>query len=53
MRGAGADRGADVAAIAVEMSVTKQQWDSSCAGHATAAEQLVTMREKYVQAELG
>ncbi|MFY8141341.1 MAG: glutathione-disulfide reductase [Caulobacter sp.] len=42
-----------MAAIAVKMGVTKQQWDSTCAVHPTAAEELVTMREKYVPAELG
>lgn len=42
-----------MAAIAVKMGVTKQQWDSTCAVHPTAAEELVTMREKYMPAELG
>ena len=42
-----------LAAIAVKMGVTKQQWDSTCAVHPTAAEELVTMREKYAPAELG
>ncbi len=42
-----------MAAIAVKMGVTKHQWDSTCAVHPTAAEELVTMREKYVPAELG
>jgi len=42
-----------MAAIAVKMGVTKQQWDSTCAVHPTAAEELVTMKEKYVPAELG
>lgn len=42
-----------MAAIALKMGVTKQQWDSTCAVHPTAAEELVTMREKYVPAELG
>jgi len=42
-----------MAAIAVKMGVTKQQWDSTCAVHPTAAEELVTMREKYTPAELG
>jgi glutathione reductase (NADPH) len=27
------------------MGVTKAQWDSTCAVHPTAAEELVTMRE--------
>jgi glutathione reductase (NADPH) len=42
-----------MAAIAVKMGVTKQQWDSTCAVHPTAAEELVTMREKYLPADLG
>ena len=42
-----------MAAIAVKMGVTKQQWDSTCAVHPTAAEEFVTMREKYVPSELG
>ena len=35
-----------MAAIALKMGVTKKQWDSTCAVHPTAAEELVTMREK-------
>lgn len=42
-----------MAAIAVKMGVTKQQWDQTCAVHPTAAEELVTMREKYMPADLG
>jgi glutathione reductase (NADPH) len=42
-----------MAAIALKMGVTKAQWDSTCAVHPTAAEELVTMREKYVQPDLG
>jgi glutathione reductase (NADPH) len=42
-----------MAAIALKMGVTKQQWDSTCAVHPTLAEELVTMREKYVPTELG
>ena len=42
-----------MAAIAVKMGVTKQQWDSTCAVHPTAAEEFVTMREKYTPPELG
>jgi glutathione reductase (NADPH) len=42
-----------MAAIAVKMGVTKAQWDSTCAVHPTLAEELVTMREKYVPAEMG
>lgn len=34
-----------MAAIAIKMGVTKQQWDSTCAVHPTAAEELVTMRD--------
>ncbi|HWA60064.1 MAG TPA: glutathione-disulfide reductase [Caulobacteraceae bacterium] len=41
-----------MAAIAIKMGVTKPQWDSTCAVHPTAAEELVTMREKYVPMEL-
>jgi glutathione reductase (NADPH) len=42
-----------MAAIAVKMGVTKPQWDSTCAVHPTLAEELVTMREKYVPTEVG
>ena len=42
-----------MAAIAIKMGVTKQQWDSTCAVHPTLAEELVTMREKYVPQDLG
>jgi glutathione reductase (NADPH) len=41
-----------MAAIAIKMGVTKPQWDATCAVHPTAAEELVTMREKYVPPEL-
>ena len=41
-----------VAAIAVKAGLTKPQWDETCALHPTVAEELVTMREKYVPAEL-
>ena len=34
-----------LAAVAIKMGVTKAQWDSTCAVHPTAAEELVTMRE--------
>jgi glutathione reductase (NADPH) len=37
-----------MAAIAIKMGVTKAQWDQTCAVHPTAAEELVTMRDKYV-----
>jgi glutathione reductase (NADPH) len=39
-----------MAAIAIKMGVTKPQWDSTCAVHPTAAEELVTMRQPYVAA---
>ncbi|MBW8892949.1 MAG: FAD-dependent oxidoreductase, partial [Burkholderiales bacterium] len=42
-----------MAAIAVKMGVTKPQWDSTCAVHPTLAEELVTMREKYMPSEMG
>jgi glutathione reductase (NADPH) len=42
-----------MAAIALKMGVTKAQWDSTCAVHPTAAEELVTMRDKYTPPELG
>jgi glutathione reductase (NADPH) len=41
-----------MAAIAIKMGVTKPQWDQTCAVHPTAAEELVTMREKYTPPEL-
>jgi glutathione reductase (NADPH) len=41
-----------LAAIAIKMGVTKAQWDSTCALHPTAAEELVTLREKFVPHEL-
>ena len=42
-----------MAAVAIKMGVTKAQWDSTCAVHPTLAEELVTMREKYMPQELG
>jgi glutathione reductase (NADPH) len=39
-----------MAAIAIKMGVTKRQWDSTCAVHPTAAEELVTMRAPYIPA---
>ena len=42
-----------MAAIALKMGVTKPQWDATCAVHPTLAEELVTMREKYVPPALG
>ncbi len=41
-----------MAAIAVKMGVTKAQWDSTCALHPTQAEEIVTIREKYIPPEL-
>jgi glutathione reductase (NADPH) len=35
-------------AIAIKMGATKAQFDATCALHPSAAEELVTMREKYV-----
>ncbi len=42
-----------MAAIAMKLGVTKAQWDSTCAVHPTLAEELVTMREKYVPLGMG
>jgi glutathione reductase (NADPH) len=39
-------------AIAVKAGVTKAVWDSTCALHPTLAEEIVTMREKYIPPEL-
>lgn len=41
-----------LAAVAVKAGLTKAQWDATCALHPTAAEELVTLREKYVDPEL-
>jgi glutathione reductase (NADPH) len=41
-----------MAAIAVKAGLTKADWDATCALHPTAAEELVTLHEKYVPAEL-
>jgi glutathione reductase (NADPH) len=41
-----------MAAIAIKAGITKAQWDSTTALHPTLAEELVTMREKYVPQEL-
>jgi glutathione reductase (NADPH) len=38
--------------IAVKAGVTKHQWDQTCALHPTLAEEIVTMREKYIPPEL-
>ena len=42
-----------LAAVALKMGATKQQWDNTCALHPTVAEELVTMREKHRPMELG
>ncbi|HSV04722.1 MAG TPA: FAD-dependent oxidoreductase, partial [Phenylobacterium sp.] len=42
-----------MAAVAVKMGATKAQWDATCAVHPTLAEELVTLREKYVPQGLG
>ena len=42
-----------LAAVAVKAGLTKAQWDDTCAVHPTIAEELVTIREKYVQPEFG
>ncbi|MEL6212001.1 MAG: hypothetical protein AAFQ96_00250, partial [Pseudomonadota bacterium] len=34
-------------AIAVKAGVTKTQFDETCALHPTAAEEIVTMKQKY------
>ena len=39
--------------IAVKAGLTKAQFDDACAVHPTVAEELVTMREKWVAPELG
>jgi glutathione reductase (NADPH) len=41
-----------LAAIAVRAGLTKPQWDATCALHPTAAEELVTLREKFTPLEL-
>jgi len=41
-----------LAAIAIKMGATKAQWDDTCALHPTAAEELVTLREKFMPHEL-
>ncbi|PWE17093.1 glutathione-disulfide reductase [Marinicauda salina] len=38
--------------IAVKAGLTKDQFDATCAVHPTAAEELVTMREKWVPPEM-
>jgi glutathione reductase (NADPH) len=50
--GADAPEMIQMAAIAVKAGLTKAQWDETCALHPTAAEELVTMHEKYVPQEL-
>lgn len=39
-------------AIAVKMGATKADFDRTCALHPSIAEELVTLREKYVPPEL-
>ncbi len=46
--GADAPEMIQLAAIAVRAGLTKRQFDQTCAVHPTAAEELVTLREKYV-----
>jgi len=41
-----------LAAVAVKAGITKAQWDETTALHPTAAEELVTLREKYIEPEL-
>jgi glutathione reductase (NADPH) len=41
-----------MAAIAIKAGITKHQWDQTCALHPTVAEEMVTMREKYIPPEL-
>jgi glutathione reductase (NADPH) len=41
------------AAIAVKAGLTKGQFDATCAVHPTVAEEMVTLREKWVEPELG
>lgn len=41
-----------LAAIAVKAGLTKDQWDATCAVHPTAAEELVTLREKQAAAHM-
>ena len=38
--------------IAVKMNATKQDFDNTCALHPSLAEELVTMRDKWVPPEL-
>ena len=47
--GEGAPEMIQIVAIAVKAGVTKAQFDETCALHPTAAEELVTMREKFVR----
>ncbi|MFP3944849.1 MAG: hypothetical protein ACLFWF_13200, partial [Alphaproteobacteria bacterium] len=41
-----------LAAVAVNMGATKKQFDETVAVHPSAAEEMVTMREKYVPQEM-
>lgn len=49
--GADAAEMVQIAAIAVKAGLTKRQFDETCALHPTAAEELVTMKDKFVPAE--
>src|SRR6185437_8652066 len=50
--GADAPEMIQMAAIAVKAGLTKADWDATCALHPTASEELVTLREKYMPADL-
>ena len=50
--GADAPEMVQLAAIAVKAGLTKAQWDATCAVHPTAAEELVTLRDKQRPAEM-
>ncbi len=50
--GEGAPEMIQTMAIAVKMGVTKSQVDATCALHPTSAEELVTLHEKFVPADL-
>ena len=50
--GADAPEIIQMAGIAVKAGLTKAQWDATCALHPSAAEELVTLREKYRPPEL-
>jgi glutathione reductase (NADPH) len=46
--GEGAPEMIQCLAIAIKAGVTKRQFDDTCALHPTAAEELVTLRDKFV-----